>query len=118
MWAVRDPMATPRGRGAPPTNSYSVGCSSVPRPDCGERATRHCQKPDLGSVRGRFDKLRLAGTPPHPDLLHSPSQTGVNALMASGAKERACARGYTGAIRRAAATVRVFWRFWARSRTV
>jgi hypothetical protein len=30
--------------------------------------------------------LRLAETPP-PDLLHSPSQTGVNALMARGEKE-------------------------------
>jgi hypothetical protein len=31
--------------------------------------------------------LRLADAPPHPDLLHSPSQTGVNALMARGEKE-------------------------------
>jgi hypothetical protein len=38
-------------------------------------------------VRGRFHKLRLADGPPHPDLLHSPSQTGVNALMARGEKE-------------------------------
>ena len=34
-----------------------------------------------------FHKLRLAETPPHPDLLHSPSKTGVNALMASGEKD-------------------------------
>src|SRR5260370_8291734 len=27
MWAVRDPLATPRGRRDPPTNSYSAGCS-------------------------------------------------------------------------------------------
>jgi hypothetical protein len=33
--------------------------------------------------------LRLAEPPPHPDLLHSPSQTGVNVLMASGEKETA-----------------------------
>jgi hypothetical protein len=31
--------------------------------------------------------LRLAEAPPHPDLLHRPSQTGVNALMACGEKE-------------------------------
>jgi hypothetical protein len=27
---------------------------------------------------------------PHPNLLHSPSKTGVNALMASGEKEHKC----------------------------
>jgi hypothetical protein len=37
--------------------------------------------------------LRLAGPPPHPDLLHSPSQTGVNALMARGEKETAARLG-------------------------
>jgi hypothetical protein len=58
-----------------------------PRPACGERATRHGGKPELGSVRGRFHTLRLAAAPPHPDLLHSPSKTGVNALMARGEKE-------------------------------
>ena len=31
--------------------------------------------------------LRLAVGLPHPDLLRSPSQTGVNALMARGEKE-------------------------------
>src|SRR5260370_25429809 len=54
----------------------------------GPRPASENQK--LGSVRGRFHKLRLAAAPPHPDLLHSPSQTGVNALMACGKKERAC----------------------------
>jgi toxin ParE1/3/4 len=49
--------------------------------------------PKFGPVRKRFQQLRTAATPPHPDLLPSPSKTGVNALMASGAKERACARG-------------------------
>jgi hypothetical protein len=44
-------------------------------------------------VRGRFHKLRLVGAPPHPDLLHSPSQTGVNALMARGEKETAVLPG-------------------------
>src|SRR5260370_40610127 len=29
-------------------------------------------------------KSELVETPPHPDPLHSPSKTGVNALMASG----------------------------------
>ena len=43
-------------------------------------------------MRERFHKLRLAEAPPYLDLLHSPSQTGVNALMARGEKEfaRAC----------------------------
>jgi hypothetical protein len=49
------------------------------------------RKPELGPVRGRFHKLRLAVRPPHPDLLHSPSKTDVNALMARGEKETACA---------------------------
>jgi hypothetical protein len=40
-----------------------------PRPACGERATRTERKPELGPVRGRFHKLRLAAAPPHPDLL-------------------------------------------------
>jgi hypothetical protein len=62
---------------------------SFPRPACGERATRAEQQPNLGLVRGRFHKLRLAEAPPHPDLLHRPSKTGVNALMARGEKERA-----------------------------
>src|SRR5260370_26752969 len=41
----------------------------VPRPACGERATRYYGKSTLGPVRGRFHKLRLAESPPHPDLL-------------------------------------------------
>src|ERR1700722_12925291 len=48
-----------------------------PRPARGERATRAERKPDLGPVRGRSRKLRLAEAPLHPDLLHSPSRTGV-----------------------------------------
>src|SRR5258708_2578932 len=45
------------------------------------------------SVRCLFAKLRLVETPPHPEFarrarkfrpLHSPSKTGVNALMATG----------------------------------
>jgi pimeloyl-ACP methyl ester carboxylesterase len=66
----------------------------APRPACGERATRHLGKPELGPVRGRFHKLRLAEAPPHPDLLHSPSKTGVNALMARGEKETAVRRAH------------------------
>jgi hypothetical protein len=30
----------------------------------------------------------LGAAPPHPDPLHSPSKTGVNALMASGEREQ------------------------------
>ena len=37
-----------------------------PRPACGESATRAERKPDLGPVRGRFHKLRLAEAPPVP----------------------------------------------------
>jgi hypothetical protein len=51
-------------------------------------------KTKLGLVRGRFDALRLAEGPPHPDLLHSPSQTGVNALVARGEKETAVRPGH------------------------
>src|ERR1700731_2420624 len=49
---------------------------------CGERATHAERKPNLGSVRGRFHKLRLAERPPHPDL-----------LPASGEKETAVRLG-------------------------
>jgi hypothetical protein len=33
-------------------------------------------------------KSKLVETPPHPDPLHSPPKTGVNALMASGEREK------------------------------
>jgi hypothetical protein len=51
------------------------------------RGPHRAGKPNLGLVKGRFCKLRLAEAPPHPDLLHSPSKTGVNALVARGEKE-------------------------------
>jgi len=60
----------------------------APLPARGERAAHTERKPEFGPVRGRFRGLRLAERPPHPDLLHSPSKTGVNALMARGEKER------------------------------
>src|ERR1700730_12176491 len=41
----------------------------IPRPACGERATRAERTPEFGPVRGRLHKLRLAEAPPHPDLL-------------------------------------------------
>src|SRR5258708_25359644 len=45
-------------------------------------------------VRGRLHESEPVERPPHPDPLHSPSQTGVNALMASGEREqrRRCAK--------------------------
>src|SRR6516164_8524874 len=46
------------------------------------------QSPIAGDVRGRLHKSERVGTPPHPDPLHSPSKTGVNALMASGEREQ------------------------------
>jgi hypothetical protein len=39
-------------------------------------------------VRGPLRESELVERPPHPDPLHSPSQTGVNALMASGEREQ------------------------------
>jgi len=57
----------------------------------GEGHTARRKTTEFGLVRGRFHKLRLAVRPPHPDLLHSPSKTGVNALMARGEKETAYA---------------------------
>ena len=55
------------------------------------------KKEDQNSARVRGPlhdsvPLRLAEAPPHPDLLHSPSKTGVNALMACGEKEREALR--------------------------
>ena len=69
-----------------------------PRPACGERATCAERKPDFGPVRGRSHKLRLVEAP-HPDLLNSPSQTGVNALMACGEKETAVRPGQVRSMR-------------------
>src|SRR5579864_1728521 len=60
-----------------------AGYHSAPRPACGERATRAERKAELGLVRGRFHKLRLAEAPPHPDL-----------LPARGEKETAVRPGY------------------------
>jgi hypothetical protein len=64
------------------------------------RVTRVERKPELGPVRGRFHKLRLAERPPHPDLLHSPSKTGVNALMTRAEKETALRPGHVRSKRR------------------
>jgi hypothetical protein len=65
--------------GSVPRHSRSVPrrSRSVPRPARGERAARHCGKPELGSVRGRFHKLRLAGRPPQPHLLPARRGEGV-----------------------------------------
>ena len=41
-------------------------------------------------VRGPLRESGLVERPPHPDPLHSPSQTGVNALMASGERAKKC----------------------------
>src|SRR5215831_3747565 len=41
-----------------------------------------------GRVKGRLSESELVEAPPHPDPLHSPSKTGVNALMASGEREQ------------------------------
>jgi hypothetical protein len=41
-----------------------------------ERAKSTERKPELGSVRGRFHKLRLAEAPPHPDLLPARGEKG------------------------------------------
>jgi two-component system sensor histidine kinase UhpB len=45
-----------------------------------------------GRVRGPLRESEPVKRPPHPDPLHSPSQTGVNALMASGEREQLAAR--------------------------
>ena len=39
-------------------------------------------------MRGPLRESELVERPPHPDPLHSPSKTGVNALMASGEREK------------------------------
>jgi hypothetical protein len=41
-------------------------------------------------VRGPLRESGPVERPPHPDPLHSPSQTGVNALMASGERAKKC----------------------------
>jgi hypothetical protein len=39
-------------------------------------------------VRGPLRESEPVEAAPHPDPLHSPSKTGVNALMASGEREK------------------------------
>jgi len=39
-------------------------------------------------VRGALRESEPVEKPPHPDPLHSPLKTGVNALMASGEREQ------------------------------
>jgi hypothetical protein len=46
-----------------------------------------CRLRGEGRGEGLTRESELVATPPHPDFLHSPSKTGVNALMASGEKE-------------------------------
>ena len=81
----------------------AIECSGrSPLPACGERsefARSSCKFP----VRGRLRESELGvesdlvEAPPHPDPLHSPSKTGVNALMASGEREQS-ARGQLNAL--------------------
>ena len=54
-----------------------------------------------GRVRGPLRESEPVDSSPHPDPLHSPSQTGVNALMASGEREK-CPAAFPGLTRRRA----------------
>jgi hypothetical protein len=45
------------------------------------------ERAERARVRGRFRESELVEAAPHPDPLHSPSKTGVNALKASGQRE-------------------------------
>jgi 16S rRNA (adenine1518-N6/adenine1519-N6)-dimethyltransferase len=47
---------------------------------------------ERGRVRGPLRESEPAERPPHPDPLHSPSKTGVNALKASGEREQLATR--------------------------
>src|ERR1700680_1238042 len=78
----------------------------------------HGKKEDQNSARVRgplhdSELLRLVEGPPHPDLLHSPSKTGVNALVARGEKETASRLGrFETSLR-----VRTLWIGFAHSAT-
>src|SRR5580704_17235967 len=51
------------------------------------RLREEVERAERARVRGRFRESEPVETPPHPDPLHSPSKTGVNALKASGERE-------------------------------
>jgi hypothetical protein len=53
-------------------------------------------------VRGPLRETELVESALHPDLLRSPSQTGVNALMASGEKEKCMRLHATNSLHRSA----------------
>src|SRR4029077_194593 len=63
----------------------------LPLPACGERS-EFAHSSRKFRVRVRLRESEHIETPPHPDPLHSPSKTGVNALMASGEREQKARR--------------------------
>jgi len=78
--------------------SGNVEGASVPAPATAENANKEKRRTALspsprlrgeGRDEGALNTVRTHGETPHPDPLHSPSQTGVNALKAkSGAREQ------------------------------
>ena len=104
---MRSPAATPLAGNGATTRVAPIGAklsdsrAALPLPACGERSEfAHSSRkfrvrgPLHGSERCRkafftLSESALAERPPHPDPLHSPSKTGVNALMASGEREQA-----------------------------
>jgi hypothetical protein len=89
-------VASPRPVAAPPLPQRA------PREHVPMKLTQRLTSPRLrGEVGSRACAIRVRGPlresepverPPHPDPLHSPSQTGVNALMASGEREQCTAK--------------------------
>jgi len=51
-------------------------------------SSRASGREEKGRVRGPTHESEPVGSPPHPDPLHSPSKTGVNAPMASGERDK------------------------------
>jgi hypothetical protein len=81
----------PSGRLRPSSTGYGeVGICALFAQIPGEGASPQAQTGRKGSRLSH--KFRLAEVPPHPDPLHSPSKTGVNALMASGEREQVAAK--------------------------
>jgi len=71
-----------------PPSPLRAGRSHMAAAFTSPRMRGEVERAERARVRGRFRESEPVETPPHPDPLHSPSKTGVNALKASGEREQ------------------------------
>jgi hypothetical protein len=71
-----------------PPSPLRAGRSHMAAAFTSPRMRGEVERAERARVRGRFRESEPVETPPHPDPLHSPSKTGVNALKACGEREQ------------------------------